>query len=595
MSNPVTQHDLKIYASQRLTDTPDGGGRMTNQALTGAENELFAPISDVDRVIGAFDARLVYPALLRDDKQALYGANVIVSERPSDPSQSILIMAADYYGQERADFMERVESYRVPITETRMTLLGTARKGSRMVQTYQRENAPLPLVGETFALRDTVNGAYVYEFFKVEKIYDEVRAFEDDRGEFTRRVLKITTTQTLSRDFVGLENASRYGDKPTVRVLDTQVSDNAKYYGIKPLSRAASVGDSKIFVPSIDEQLVPVSTVETALTDSTAQGRECWIKTAPKKQVLKLSGSVYGTKTLYLNASVLPGSVEMNGFTDNGEGTLVNNNDSSWQISVDYARGCLKGWFSQYDLSISAVPAVKVQQAASFAYLTVNEINVGTEWAFAPLRPRPAVCSVQVSFMSGGQWYDLNAFANGALYDAQGVSCGEVTDNGSVSVSLPAVPDVGSQMIVTWAGRDTYKAFDGKDAGGAIEPQNMDTRLRFNLTANIKPSSLILSWTGGGASDDGKGKISGDVSGSVNYATGEVVINAPVSGTIDTLFEVYSQAPQTRAVQVADGNSEMSLIAGALQKGSLKIEITPALKTASGYTCYSGVLLATTV
>ncbi|UOP00526.1 hypothetical protein [Kingella potus] len=58
----LTQQDLRIYPSQRLTDTPDGGGLMVGEPLTGKDNELFPPVSDLDRTMGSFDARLVYPA-----------------------------------------------------------------------------------------------------------------------------------------------------------------------------------------------------------------------------------------------------------------------------------------------------------------------------------------------------------------------------------------------------------------------------------------------------------------------------------------------------------------------------------------------------
>ena len=34
----LTQQDLKIYPSERLTDTDDGGGLMRGTALTGADN-----------------------------------------------------------------------------------------------------------------------------------------------------------------------------------------------------------------------------------------------------------------------------------------------------------------------------------------------------------------------------------------------------------------------------------------------------------------------------------------------------------------------------------------------------------------------------
>ena len=75
----LTQQDLKIYPSERLTDTDDGGGLMRGTALTGADNELFPPVSDVDRTMGAVNTRLVYPAVLRDDEDPLYGGHCIIS------------------------------------------------------------------------------------------------------------------------------------------------------------------------------------------------------------------------------------------------------------------------------------------------------------------------------------------------------------------------------------------------------------------------------------------------------------------------------------------------------------------------------------
>ena len=76
----LTQQDLQIYPSQRMTDTPDGGGRMVGQPLKGEDNEIFPIVSDVDRTMGSFDARLLYPAVLRDDKEPLYGGHFIISD-----------------------------------------------------------------------------------------------------------------------------------------------------------------------------------------------------------------------------------------------------------------------------------------------------------------------------------------------------------------------------------------------------------------------------------------------------------------------------------------------------------------------------------
>ena len=38
----LTQQDLQIYPSQRMTDTPDGGGRMVGQPLKGGGQRNFS-------------------------------------------------------------------------------------------------------------------------------------------------------------------------------------------------------------------------------------------------------------------------------------------------------------------------------------------------------------------------------------------------------------------------------------------------------------------------------------------------------------------------------------------------------------------------
>ena len=54
----ITRQDLKIYPSERLTQTDDGGGMPLGKPLTGALNELFKPIGSVARLNGAFYAVL---------------------------------------------------------------------------------------------------------------------------------------------------------------------------------------------------------------------------------------------------------------------------------------------------------------------------------------------------------------------------------------------------------------------------------------------------------------------------------------------------------------------------------------------------------
>ena len=62
---PITESDIKLLQSARLTDTPDGGGRMTgNVVQSGVDNNIFDDVSNLDRVYGNVRLRKVLPAVL---------------------------------------------------------------------------------------------------------------------------------------------------------------------------------------------------------------------------------------------------------------------------------------------------------------------------------------------------------------------------------------------------------------------------------------------------------------------------------------------------------------------------------------------------
>ena len=105
------------------------------------------------------------------------------------------------------------------------------------------------------------------------------------------------------------------------RLLETQVADTASYFGVRPLVAALSKGDAELRVDTIFEKLVPTSTVETAWADQYPVGAGAWIEAAPR-QVMATTREAWAGN-IYLHTSVLPGSVELAGYTDNGMGALV--------------------------------------------------------------------------------------------------------------------------------------------------------------------------------------------------------------------------------------------------------------------------------
>lgn len=571
----LTRQDLRVYLAQRNTDTPDGGGKMTATALTGKPNELFPPVSDVDSTLGAFDVRLVYPAVLRQDRAALWGANVILSSMPKMKNVSYLLFKADFYGQERDSIMRRVEAYAAPTVETRMTLMGTQLKGSRLVQAYQRPEAPLPLVGQRYCLQYIINNNKYYEYFRIESLTDELRTFElPDGKEIVRRVISITTQSPLEHDFDGVAYASLgYADAP-VKILGTQVADSARYYGIRPIAEPIVAGTTAIQIDTIYEKLVPTSTIETAHVDDFGGGRPVWIPIAPRQQIAT-EGSV-PDNNLYFGISILPASIEMEGWTDTGKGQLRRGNDV---LTVDYRQGIISG-FNQYHYTpaITAIPAARFANYAYSAVINVDETNQGTE--FAPfLRPRPALGSVAVAFRANGDWYSLNDNGNGFLYDVSGDKRGVVNpQTGSVTLSLPVQPDVGSKIILTWSPIDFYKTFDGNSVGSASTPLTVSglTELPERPRANLKPSTIKLTWNDGSdrQATDSNGKLIGSCQGRVDYSLGKLYPVNLNSASVRLQAEQYSGTAEHKEVSVTQDNNGITIHVGAVvQAGTLALQL----------------------
>ncbi|MDK4689696.1 hypothetical protein [Kingella negevensis] len=571
----LTQQDLRIYKSQRNTDTDDGGGAMTSTPLTGKDNELFNPISDVDRTMGAFDARLTYAAVLRGDDSALLGANVIVSQPPEQDNVSVLMLPADYDGQERLDMMRRAEAYSVYNTETRMVLFGKHTKGAKQIQVYQdAENKNIPKVGERFALVYTEDDTEKAEYFRVGSVSSQVETFEvEDGSKFDKRVIIMGIQAALNRDFNGVNYPVRgYANAP-IKVYQTQIADSAKYYGIRALAAPLQQGSASAKVDSIFEQLVPTSTDEKTLVDSFSGGVPVWLPIAPRRVVARINQWVSGS--VYLECSVLPGSVELGDWTDTAQGSLKKHNTV---LSVDYANGVISGLNGVWIGEINAVPAASYRNYGYSSKIRVDATTIGTDFT-ALLRPLPALGSVGVSYRAQGAWYDLSDSADGVLRDELGQSRGTINARtGSVAISLPTVPEVNSNIEISWSPVDFYKTFDGGDLGAASSPKQADamTQLPDAPKQNLKPSTIRLTWNDGAerVATDSDGKLVGSCQGTVNYAGGTL---SPVNlnaASVRLTAQQYSGIAERKEVATSQDDNGITLLVGApIQKGTLSLQM----------------------
>ncbi|MFQ2824529.1 hypothetical protein, partial [Aeromonas allosaccharophila] len=84
----ILSGDIKLMASQRMTDTEDGGGRITGKEIvSGEHNSMFPDISDLDRAYGVVNLRKVFLAVQTDDTDTLDGRPGLPSPQSMKVSQ----------------------------------------------------------------------------------------------------------------------------------------------------------------------------------------------------------------------------------------------------------------------------------------------------------------------------------------------------------------------------------------------------------------------------------------------------------------------------------------------------------------------------
>ena len=576
----LTTQDLKFYPTENLTDSDDGGGLMVRDPLTGADNELFNPVSDQDRTIGRFSARSVHAAVRRPDAAKLGGAHVIISKPAKAANVSHLLYRGVRYGERRKDIIKRIAAYAVYTIESKMTLLSTQSLGSRIVQAYQRTDEALPLVGDVYCLRQVKKGYPTEEqYIQVIRVSSENRTFTTPDGkDFIRAVVKMETSTALTADFIGADYPSITHADPPCLLMETHISDSASYYGVKPLVETIRANTQTIRVPSIMEKLVPTSQIETPLIDYTAAGqRQLIFDAARGESVLTAYNAINDSTVLHAGNAITPGSLRLTveGITISDRGGTLYRGDTAVG-TVDYARGELR--FSE-TLSSGGVwtlyfrPAAELLQVADTASIPVLINNRSYNYVLTIL-PVPAPGSLQVSYRAQGRWYDLRDDGSGAL---RGGSSGHGSGSlnyrtGSVSLTCGEMPDVGSEVLFSWGTQATvHNRADSQPAASML----------IATEAGLAPNTVKLSWTDNGAKtaqDDGQGNITGAWTGTVDYRSGDITLSSYPGGEqrLDVKVDYSVGQPQTAEwkAPARDGSGNVNLTLGQTQIKPRSVELT---------------------
>ena len=98
----ITTQDIKFFASKVMSDVPEGGGGPSAVVLqSGKSNNIFRDVREQDRAGGNLSMRQVHLGITSGNTDVAMGSNIIVSEPPSDPTVSVVLMAT------RDDFATR--------------------------------------------------------------------------------------------------------------------------------------------------------------------------------------------------------------------------------------------------------------------------------------------------------------------------------------------------------------------------------------------------------------------------------------------------------------------------------------------------------
>ena len=177
---------------------------------------------------------------------------------------------------------------------------------------------------------------------------------------------------------------------------------------------------------------------------------------------------------------------------------------------------------AQRTLTLASSPrAVEVATAVHTRRTLIDQENRGLSYVFS-LAPVPEPSSITITWVGLGNRQSLVDDGAGGL---SGAGAGTVTySTGSIALTLPSLPDLGSAVVVTWAERLAYT--DRSAQGVRVRRPEYVFVVDGTDEAMVEPASLSLSYTSGGAvktcTTNAAGTIAGDGTGHVDWPSGTV-------------------------------------------------------------------------
>jgi hypothetical protein len=505
---PILTQDIKILKSAFMADTSDGGGQMTGiEVIDGQSNNLFPDTSAMDRAFGRVNLRKVFGVAHTPDTDTLLGSHAIIVDAPDDPLVHCTLVKTAGWSDERDDAKNVVERYLTKGPKSGVRIYDTHYAGSLQLRLITFVGAPFPAGGDAIVLANP-NGAEIYvRIVKVSISSQKVAATEyNNVVVLDAQICTCDLGIALTMDVLGppacraFNTGDVLSESSYAMIYTTCVAGGARFYGVKPLGVSGVVGDLSVVTDGgIYTPIVPASTVETPMIDIAPYPlRTTTASTGYTTMTLpSVSMPVIPNAVIFAPTPISPKSVALSAggssFTEVGDGVLLQNSVAVGV--VDYTTGKItlnsdSPSFGTVSVTLTYKPATAVSSSPYSASLTVTIANQGLSFvnAFTPL---PSPGTFQLDYMAQGRWYSLFDDLAGKLSGASnGYGVGTVNYvTGSMSVTLGAVPDVGSVLLASYGVGDAARTY---------VLANLPTKLSALIVVPYDKALTAVHWTSGG-------------------------------------------------------------------------------------------------
>jgi hypothetical protein len=584
---PILSGDIKLVASQVMDDVSEGGGAPTaNVIADGVSNAIFPDISELDRAGGRVNLRKLHVSVQTADTATYMGSNMIVAEPPEDPLVSVTLFTTESTFDRRAQAASRIESYLNKGPLWPGILYENHIIGQRSIQVLQEVNTELPTIGQTLVLVQYENlSNQVEQYIRTTAVESVTRTFYDTNGNpYDKAVVTLSISDALRYDLTG-SPATKQLTLATnaAKVRDTVVADAGTYVGVTPLAQAASLGDFTVNAESVYTQLVPSAQTESPITDVRTNGLSAALVATGGPVTQTISMGFTTTTNMFVGGPIYPGSLTIvrDGVTATDQGGLLVS--AAVEVGqVDYDNGIVK-------LSTNVWGAGAGSHAVTFTPATVPDlisdqraIRVTAEsralnYSFV-MDDIPVPRTLSISYLAQGRWYTLRDDGAGKLVgisSAYGVGTLNYS-TGSVLVTLGALPDVGSSVVVQSYSQATTVASSNTmltNSGKVYVPINTDGLMSEEKgSVPLTMGGVTVTWGVNKVATDSAGTLTGDATGTVDYANGVIRISPTLLPEPDTVFTI---ARNTGTVQTATGVAVAggTLGAGNITPGSVSFDL----------------------